>query len=66
MFLEIFPTTPNPHPNSFEIFTYDLIEFLVKKSFNILKLLHPSPNIMKPSQCTSPHQELSKDIKNMI
>jgi hypothetical protein len=38
--MKIFPTTPKAHSNSSEIFSYDLIQFSVKKSFNIQKLLH--------------------------
>ncbi len=38
----------------------------VKKSFNIQELLHHRPNTMKPSRCTPPPPELSKDTKNRI
>jgi hypothetical protein len=40
MLIKIFPTTPKAHSNSFEIFSYDLISFSVKNSFNIQELLH--------------------------
>jgi len=40
LLIKFFPTTPKAHSNSFEIFNYDLIFFLVKKSFNIQELLH--------------------------
>jgi hypothetical protein len=35
-----YATTPKAYPNSFENFSYDVISFLVKKSFNIQELLH--------------------------
>jgi hypothetical protein len=41
MLVKIFPTTPKAHSNSFEIFSYDLISFSVKKSFNIQELFAP-------------------------
>jgi hypothetical protein len=40
MLIKIFPTTPKAHSNSSEIFTYDVIQFSEKKSFNIQELLH--------------------------
>jgi hypothetical protein len=40
LFIEILPITPKAHSNSFEIFSYDLINFSMKKSFNKQKLLH--------------------------
>jgi hypothetical protein len=40
MLIKIFPTTAKAHSNSFENFSYDLISFSVKKSFNIQELLH--------------------------
>jgi hypothetical protein len=40
LLINIFPTTPKAHSNSCQIFSYDLIWFLVKKSFNIQELLH--------------------------
>ncbi len=36
----MFSTTPKAHSNSSEIFSYELIQFSVKKSFNIQKKLH--------------------------
>jgi hypothetical protein len=39
MLIKIFPTTPKARSNSSEIFTYDVIQFSVKKSFNIQELL---------------------------
>jgi hypothetical protein len=41
MLVKIFPTTPKAHSNSFEIFSYGLISFSVKKSFNIQELFAP-------------------------
>jgi hypothetical protein len=40
MFIKIFPTTPKARSNSIEIFSYNLIEFSMKTSFNIQELLH--------------------------
>jgi len=40
MLIKIFPTTPNAHSNSTEIFSYNLIEISMKTSFNIQELLH--------------------------
>jgi hypothetical protein len=36
----MFPITPKAHFDSSKIFSYDLILFLMKKSFNIQELLH--------------------------
>jgi hypothetical protein len=40
MLIKKIPTTPNAHSNSSKIFSYNLIKFRVKKSFNIQELLH--------------------------
>ncbi len=73
LLIKIFLKTPKAHSNSSEIFSYDLIEFLVKKSFNIQELLgrkskHHGTKLMHPSlfSCSPPRWELSKDTKNMI
>ncbi len=57
--IKIFQTTWKAHSNSSEIFNYDFN--LLFKNFCIT-----SPNVMEPSPCTPPHQELSKDTKNTI
>jgi hypothetical protein len=54
LLIKIFLITPKAHSNSSEIFSYDLISFSVKKSFNIQEVLHNTPNAMKPSRCTPP------------
>jgi hypothetical protein len=64
--IKIFPRTPNAHSNSFKIYSYDLIEFSMKKSFNIQNFCIASPNVLELNPCTPPHQELSKDTKNTI
>jgi len=38
--IKIFPTKPKAHSNSFENFSYNIIQCSVKKSFNIQELLH--------------------------
>jgi hypothetical protein len=38
----------------------------MKKSFNIQEFGTASPNIMEPSPCSPPPQELSKETKNVI
>jgi hypothetical protein len=40
LLIKIFPTTPDAQSNSSEIFSYNLIKFTMKKSFNIQELLH--------------------------
>jgi hypothetical protein len=40
MLITIFPPTPKAHSNSSEIFTYNVIQSSVKKSFDIQELLH--------------------------
>jgi hypothetical protein len=66
MLIKIFPTTPEAHSNSFEIFSYDLISFSVKKSFNIHELLHSKSKHHGTKPMHTSHQELSKDTKNTI
>jgi hypothetical protein len=38
--IKIFPITPKAYSNSSQIFSYNLIYFSMKKSFNIQELLH--------------------------
>jgi hypothetical protein len=54
------------HQRSFKTFSYDLIWFSMKKSYDIQDFWTASPNVMEPSPCTPPHWKLSKDTKNTI
>jgi hypothetical protein len=47
-------------------FSYDLILISAEKSFDIQELLRTSPDVMEPSPCAPPRQELSKDTTNTI
>jgi hypothetical protein len=40
LLIKIFPTTPKAYSDSSKIFSYDLILFSAKKSFNIQELSH--------------------------
>jgi hypothetical protein len=67
--LKIFPTTPKAHSNSSEIFSYDLIEFSVKKSFNIQDLLHRKSKhhetkLMHPSSLRAFQRDQEHDMKH--
>jgi hypothetical protein len=53
MLIKIFATTPKAHSNSFEIFSYDLISFSVKKSFNIQRTF--APQVQTPWNQTHAH-----------
>jgi hypothetical protein len=69
MLINIFPTTPNVHSNSFKIFSYDLIQFSVKKSFNIQELLHCKANChgtmpMHPSSSRAFQRHQEHDLKH--
>jgi hypothetical protein len=41
LFFKIFPTTPKVHSNSSENFSYDFIQFSVKKSFQYSRTFAP-------------------------
>ncbi len=67
----MFPITPKAHSNSSKIFSYDLIWFLMKKSFNIQELLHHKSKChgtkpMHPSlsKAFKPHQEHNLNLKH--
>jgi hypothetical protein len=71
LLIEIFPTTPKPHSNSSEIFTYDFILFYfsVKKSFNIQELLHCKSKPyetkpMHPSSSRAFQRDQEHDLKH--
>jgi hypothetical protein len=65
----MFPTTPKAYCNSSEIFSYDLIEFSVKKSFNIQGLLqrkskrHATKPI-HPSSFRAFQRDQERDLKH--
>jgi hypothetical protein len=59
LLIKIFPTTPKAHSNSSENFSEEVIQY--SRTF-----CTTSPNVMKPSPCTPPPQELSKETKNAI
>jgi hypothetical protein len=50
-------------PNIFEIFSFDFIEFSMKKFFNNSCIV--CLNIMKPPWCTHAHQGLSYGMKSV-
>jgi hypothetical protein len=69
MLIEIFPTTPKAHSNSSKIFSYNLIYFSVKKSFNIQELLHGKSNRhetkpMHPSSWRAFQRDQERDLKH--
>jgi hypothetical protein len=69
LLIKIFPSTPTAHSNTSKkiqlqfnlIFSEKIIQY--SRTF-----ASPSPNLMEPSPCTPPHQELSKehDLKHPV
>jgi hypothetical protein len=67
--IKFFPTTPKAQSKSSEFFSYDLIYFSVKKSFNIQKLLHHKSKHhvtkpMHPSSSTAFQRHQEHDLKH--
>ncbi len=64
----IFPTTPKAHSNSSKIFSYDLIEFLVKNSFKSFNIHHKSKRHgtkpMHPSSSRAFQRHQEHDLKH--
>ncbi len=64
--IKIFSTTSKAHSNSSESFSYNIIYFSMKKSFDIQELLHRKSKHHETKPCTPPPRELSKETKNTI
>jgi hypothetical protein len=66
LLIKIFPTTPKAQSNSSEIFSYDLIEFSVKKLFNIQELLHDESKCHETKPMHPSSLRALKNTKNTI
>ncbi len=67
--IKIFLTIPKAHSNSSKNFSYDLISFLVKKSFNVQELLHHKSkqhetNRMHPCSSGTFQKDQEHDLKH--
>jgi hypothetical protein len=69
LLIEIFPTTPKAHSNSSKNFSHDLIQFSMKKSFNIQELLlckskRHATKPMHPSSSRAFQRDQECDLKH--
>ncbi len=68
LLIKIFPTTSKAHSNSSKKFQLRFNLIFSEEIHSIFKnfFYKASPNAMKPSWCTPPPWELSKETKNVI